>query len=63
MIPGSVAGVPPVAGRRYALGLLMAAFKGPIQSAMETQLDSLIKPAAEKPKAAATKPHAAKAKK
>ena len=24
MIPGSVAGVPPVAGRRYALGLLMA---------------------------------------
>ena len=45
------------------LGLLMAAFKGPIQSAMETQLDGLIKPApAAAAKSPAAKP-AAKAKK
>ena len=37
------------------LGLLMAAFKGPIQSAMETQLDRLIKPAAAKPATKAKK--------
>lgn len=37
------------------LGLLMAAFKGPIQSAMQTQLDQLIKPAAAKPAAKAKK--------
>lgn len=42
------------------LGFLMAAFKGPIQDAMEKQLDTLIKPAAAAP--AAKKP-AAKAKK
>ena len=44
------------------LGLLMAAFKGPIQSAMETQLDGLIKPAPAAAKSAAAKP-AGKAKK
>lgn len=38
------------------LGFLMAAFKGPIQDAMEKQLDTLIKPAA----AAATAPVAKK---
>lgn len=42
------------------LGFLMAAFKGPIQAAMEKQLDTLIKPATAAP--AAKKP-AAKAKK
>lgn len=35
------------------LGLLMAAFRGPIQSAMETQLDSLLKASATSAKAAA----------
>ena len=40
----------------------MAAFKGPIQSAMETQLDGLIKPAPAAAKPAAAKP-AGKAKK
>ncbi len=39
------------------LGLLMAAFKGPIQGAIENNLEQLIKPAA------ATKKPAAKAKK
>jgi putative polyhydroxyalkanoate system protein len=43
------------------LGLLMAAFRGPIQAAMEKQLDSLIKPAAATPPA--VKKPAAKAKK
>lgn len=44
------------------LGFLMAAFKGPIQSAMQKQLDTLIKPAAAK-KTTAAKPAAAKSRK
>jgi len=43
------------------LGFLMAAFKGPIQDAMEKQLDTLIKPAASA--APVAKKAAAKAKK
>jgi putative polyhydroxyalkanoate system protein len=47
------------------LGFLMAAFKGPIQAAMEKQLDTLIKPAAKAliPEPPAAKKPAAKAKK
>ncbi len=43
------------------LGFLMAAFKGPIQDAMEKQLDTLIKPASAA--ASSTKKPAAKARK
>lgn len=46
------------------LGFLMAAFKGPIQKAIEENIDKLIKPAAAaKPAAATEKKAAAKAKK
>lgn len=40
------------------LGFLMAAFKGPIQGAIEKNLDALIKPAKPEPALTATKPAA-----